>query len=354
MNNILIIGNGFDIANSYKTRYRDFISFIKNKQYGKYKDIKEKKEFIEKSENNSFVRHFITDKKFELWCDVENEMLSIVKSINDVFKDGDEDLHYEYKRSGHKKFVAVTDVSPYTEKVLDEFKLVEYHYSNTIIKDDFFDYVDGIKWNELNEYLTKELADFKKLLVIYLREYVPIICKEENIIVSEETKKQLTEIDPKYIITFNYTDFYEQYYKCKSVNHVHGDVKNENIVLGFNDDEKIDYRYIRFKKYFQRIQNKLKLIDKDDEAFNSKEEFLSELTEEDVLEENVLHFYGLSFDYTDEDYIRELFEKVNNIEIKIYYYNNSDYDLKIMNLMRIFGKDKFYTLLKKIQMIHIV
>lgn len=32
-NNILVIGNGFDLAHGLKTRYNDFIAYMRNKKY---------------------------------------------------------------------------------------------------------------------------------------------------------------------------------------------------------------------------------------------------------------------------------------------------------------------------------
>ena len=128
-------------------------------------------------------------------------------------------------------------------------------------------------------------------------------------------------------------------FDSKKVIHVHGSLENNKIVLGFNDEDD-DLHYVKFKKYFQRIQNKLEPIVRKSSIFNYEESFLSELTEEKVFCENIIYFYGVSFDKTDEDIIGEIYHSDNTKKIIIYYYDDLDYESKIVNLIQILGKDK--------------
>ena len=57
-NNILVIGNGYDLAHGLKTRYDDFIIFIKEKKYDKYIDNTHAvtiKNIVE-NEGNGFIK----------------------------------------------------------------------------------------------------------------------------------------------------------------------------------------------------------------------------------------------------------------------------------------------------------
>lgn len=231
-------------------------------------------------------------------------------------------------------------LSTFDEIVLREFGLIVEYGDMLFINNKYFDVNSGIiKWNILNKFLSNQLTELKESLIIYLKEFVPIL-HVDNKPIKRRIEKKLKDIQPNHIITFNYTDYYKLYYDCKSINHVHGDLINRKIVLGYEDDFPNNIEYIYFKKYFQRIQNKLKPLNKSDEMFNVKDEFFSSYTDENSYLDNIIYFYGLSFDITDIDYIKEIFDAPNIKKIYIYYYDENDYDRKIINLIKIFGKDR--------------
>lgn len=55
---ILILGNGFDLAHELKTKYSDFLEYCKN-EYQKYLSI-DKSEYARLCRNNIWIKHFIT------------------------------------------------------------------------------------------------------------------------------------------------------------------------------------------------------------------------------------------------------------------------------------------------------
>lgn len=65
-----------------------------------------------------------------------------------------------------------------------------------------------------------------------------------------------------------------------------------------------------------------------------------------VKEEYKLHIYGHSLDETDEDILRYLIGKtdeqgqlnLNSKQIVIYYYDASDYEQKVVNLIKLYGR----------------
>lgn len=349
-NTILVLGNGFDIANKYETKYSQFIKFIKNEEYAFYQDQIDDKvyyEFIELIEENKFVNHF-SKRDYKYWSDVENEMHRMINSIRKEYYEKRDRYAEEYEPGTTFKCIKLNkELNQYDRDVLLNFRMISKHNDEIYyLSKEYVDMTNGIIWSKVNEMLFSELVKFKKVLIIYLKHFVPII-RDWNIDqISQETKEQLLAIKPNHILTFNYTSYHKDYYECESINHVHGNLDEENIVLGYEDNDSDEDKnpnkveFIRFVKYFQRIQNKLKPINRNDDIFLSADLFMSGLKECRVTQENVLVFYGLSFDYTDKDYIEELFSIPKLSRADIYYYNDEDYDNKVINLIKILGKNR--------------
>lgn len=350
-NNILVLGNGFDLSRGYKTKYKDFISFIKENGYKKFRI--DSQQFEEIKNNNHFIK-YLCDKDFELWSDVETEMHRIISSIQEVYnKQVEKEFKYYPRYRNHKGAIEIETDNEFTKYVLSIFDLSEEYSRKILYPEKYVDYINGIKWDKLNDFLLKELDDFKKELFFYLRNYVPLI-QEKNSKKTSEKNSDIKDIKPDHIITFNYTDFYKQDFPdCSDVIYVHGNLNDGTIVLGYEDDSSDENEYIQFKKYFQRLKYQLKPISREDEMFNKNDIFLEGLDIEEKMKNNI-YFYGLSFDITDEDYIKELFS-VNNATFFIYYLDSADYEHKTINLIRILGKkellEKIYK--KEIQFIKI-
>lgn len=366
INNILVIGNGFDLACNYDTRYIDFINFIKlvnNKEneiiisnehiesfIKRYKRASSKIEsnpnYVKLKEiikDNTFITHFTAlNYDLNIWSDVEEEIHKIIIAINNIFNDDNLDGNY-IKKAYASKVLCLDYDDEYVKKVMNEFKLIESRYisfnSSNLhpLNAKYYDYVYKIKWKPLCDYLNTQLENFKQALIIYLREFAPII---KSMYFDTATDRQLRDnIKPDQIITFNYTDYYDKYYDCNAI-HIHGSLKERNIVLGFEDDKNISLKYCRFFKYFQRIQYKLQIIKRSDKMFNIALEHNGQngIYAIGAKKSNVIHFYGVSFDITDEDYIRELYGREND-KVVVYYYDDDDYNTKILNLIKIFSKE---------------
>ena len=139
------------------------------------------------------------------------------------------------------------------------------------------------------------------------------------------------------VVTFNYTNTYENLYFKNAAFHIHGNTKNE-IVLGVNPDQSdnidtIDTTFVCFKKYYQRT-----LFDTDVDYLR----YIKELI--DTKMPYRVFTMGHSLDITDRDIIEELFQ--NASEIVILYHNFDAKKSYIANLIKIFGKDGF-DMLKK-------
>lgn len=229
--------------------------------------------------------------------------------------------------------IAIINISPYEKTVLNEFKFIANSNPQgpQFASKRFYSYEYGIVWEEVNKELDYQLNGLKEALIMYLRDFLIREGKQNTI-------DCIKNLKPNHIITFNYTDTYEEYYKCDDIYHIHGDLKNGNIVLGYEDDNPKDIKYIKFKKYFQRIQNHLKPID--DSIFEEKDPFLEGLFEdnpEKAIMNNIVHVYGLSLDKTDEDLIRKIYDNADSFIV--YYIDQKDYEQKVVNLIDILNKD---------------
>lgn len=175
---------------------------------------------------------------------------------------------------------------------------------------------------KLLEDLRKELDELIRVLAYYLE-------KEISRKPIEKQNTQIRDIEFNEIINFNYTDTYSRIY-CKEtkVLYPHGQIKNEkSMVLGIMDDEDISLDFIYFKKYFQRIQKR---------AINLKKEILNF---SNILDETTnVYFFGMSMGKSDEDLIKQIISIADII--KIFYYNQDDYEKKIINLIDIYGREK--------------
>lgn len=150
------------------------------------------------------------------------------------------------------------------------------------------------------EMLIKDLNNLINLLKYYLEE------KAINQLAGK-TSKQIENINPDYVINFNYTNTYERYgIDREDVCYVHGSVQDNNIVLGIRDIDEKNIDSIHFKKFFQRIQKCTDVIDWDRFEYDDK----IRLNRHTNVPKNKMHylntayFFGHSLSNTDGDLIR--------------------------------------------------
>lgn len=324
--NILVIGNGYDLAHGLNTKYDDFIKFIKDKAYDKYPDNENaaKIKRIVGNEKNGFINYFLAyTNEVPGWVDLERLIKEIIEQFQTLF------VNYHHYVSGGI-FVSTKMTSALFD-VLMKFKMVKNETTrgsekNFLIEEYSEKY--GLAKQGIIKKLRKELDNLIDALEAYF-----MLELEVNPIESKAAIRQIAEINPKYVISFNYTNLYKLYgINEEDVYHVHGKLgsKPNNMVLGFNDDDPENLDFIYFEKYFQRIQKWTGYIN--DERFSYKDE--SGVTHRGGM---IVHFYGHSMDETDKD----LIQKIDSLSKKlvIYYLNQEDYEKKVINLIKIFGKD---------------
>lgn len=325
-NNILVIGNGYDLAHGLKTRYDDFIIFIKEKKYDKYIDNTHAvtiKNIVE-NEGNGFINYFLEyTNEVSGWVDMEE----LIKKIID---------HFQRFFINYKNYMSGDDFVE--DKMNLEFCGILKNFG---LKNNERNYVSAGKCFKIKGHsavyglnkrkIVKRLRNELDSLVSALESYL-MLELELNPIEEKLALRQIKQIDPKYVISFNYTTIYKLYgINEEDVFHVHGKLccDPNNMVLGYNDDDPENLDFVYFKKYFQRIQKLTGYIDT-----NRFGGFDSEGT----LRLPVIHFYGHSMDKTDGDIIQKLRSLASGFVI--YKYNQEDYEQKVINLIDVFGKEK--------------
>ncbi len=302
--NILIIGNGFDLAHELPTKYPDFLEFCKRVfpvyenaegrgvhlyqqeylfDWDFNKEIKEKLESayssrrkittkenvsqIEPSDlklnemytlikDNIWIQYFLpiyTDRKKngkDGWIDFEGEISEVIQSL-------DADMH------GLSQIYNIEDIV--------------YNLSNNFLEEIYADYIDaaqpinpvnngfseGISFKKIRDRLLSDLNRLIRGFEIYLAEYIE---KIEIRVKSPDIDK----LEINKVLSFNYTDTFSRQYKIPTrkeidfFEFIHGkaDINNtiesNNMVLGIDeylpDDRKNkEVEFVAFKKYYQRI-----------------------------------------------------------------------------------------------------
>lgn len=385
--NVLLLGNGFDINVNLPTKYCDFlhtVEYLINESATRFRfvgevfssqDLQIKNSFIMACYNKhkeAFDETVLAEDEIDKLVSIAQKNIWFTYLLNSFNKDvGWIDFEREIATVIHsfQRFLPGLQTQFYDKSLptasVDRYIINRFSFfyqqtrnasvSNTgqripalyaVDKQYIIEYplgsgIQTVNCERIIETLEDELKALAQCLQLYLRCFVE---KPVEILVK---KAKLTRIDAfKYtnqVITFNYTHTYEKLYSCDQVFHIHGDT-NKTIVLGVNPDksdegENIDTSFLKFKKYYQRTVNK------------SDSEYLRWLVEQQDNTELIhpekisLLIMGHSLDVTDRDIIEELFLISN--DITILYHNDDALSSMVTNLVRIFGREKFYNLRTK-------
>ena len=290
--NILVIGNGFDLAHGLPTRYTDFLEFCKRvmaifnvaktlngkefkhqyldnwetkdeiKQHIKFSQycigvqnnesqyLSENSYFCELKEtilNNIWIEYFLQCNMYhkENWIDFENEIMEVIESINNDMR-------------------------------LSMLEADIYIISNKFLKNKIRSLHKKITYRELRDRLVNDLNMLIRAIELYLTYYVEeidikVISPDvESIAVLSYQDMGIAKYGFNRVISFNYTNTYQTKYlkpyrnTDEFIDYIHGKadlnntIESSNLVLGINeylpDDRKDkDVDFIAFKKFYQRI-----------------------------------------------------------------------------------------------------
>ena len=356
--NILVIGNGFDIAHGLPTTYKDFLKFVeqicrievfhgyvnefesKNEQFNeldtgvaKYidtvirhntkphmavKDIYKNQqnfiidEIIQLAKKNYWIEWFQKSETLieDGWIDCESEISRVIQRFEEI-----------YKLIPCK----ISNLSEDEQKTINFFLKAE-SMTDRITKSGFMKY---------KEIMTNDLNRLIRCLELYLEDCVRNIDKS---LLSTD----IYNLAVDKVLSFNYTDTYTRLYSCKNRNieydYIHGKSKinqesANNMVLGIdeylnNDECRNNTIFIEFKKYFQRIHKATGC---------SYKGWLEEIEESNCEEHNV-YIFGHSLDCTDKDVLEELITN-DKVRTSIFYKDAEQYGKQIANLVKLLKKD---------------
>lgn len=364
--NILVIGNGFDLAHGLQTKYEHFFKFIE--EYKKYQYIFTSEEMVSDTINEApkgdiayilfFLKLFINRRDIFIELNdliVDNIWLKYLKKNLEL--NGWIDIEREIS-----KFVKLMDEA----RIITSLQIRERKKNRNKIRNimkiilDVFDMPSG-KLNadlviKCKKIMLDDLNRITRCLEIYVETYVKYYMPLKKI-------KEIEKLDIDKILSFNYTNTYEKIYNAdnkKNIEYdfIHGkaDINNDidscNLVLGIDEylpdsTKDTDNEFIEFKKFYQRIhkQTGCKYKDWINEMEDNNQERVEHIKsikktrkEQFVIKHN-LYIFGHSLDITDGDVLQSLILN-DNVYTTIYYVNRKMLGELIRNLVKVIGQDE--------------
>lgn len=339
--NILVVGNGFDLAHGLPTSYINFLDFLKilHNQIRFPNDKKGIKRLMEKSRlpeellqvldgtggvkgniyrnellehmtNNTWIEYFLQVKIPDYgWVGFEGEIAHIVKTLDHMRADASD-------MSVFRQLKAMTGIINVMLELDLRSKFSAEKDTPVII-----------------DRLLKDLDRLIRCLEIYL-----CICR--NIPTAGKRLRDVLDIGEIHgVLSFNYTNTFERLYaKPLGMNpkycYIHGQAKEAddisicNMVLGIDeylskDDRSKNVEFVGFKKYYQRIfkqtdYNYTKWFD-DNKPIN-------------------LYIIGHSLDITDKDVLSDILLR-KGVKTTIFYHDKRANGAQIANLVKVLGYD---------------
>lgn len=389
--NILVIGNGFDLAHGLPTKYMDFLEWIvaefryweyskkrgdrlpnivkslplklnipSNKKQKKtiFTPIDKQVELWECINNNSWLEYFLQCDMHgnENWIDFESEISKVIRPLN---------------------------------KIINNLEEVYTDFPDTFFEKKFINLKNISTYKDIRNILVNDLYKLIRAFEIYLTEYIEkieikvISPNINNIIKGEREDWKNERLAYNKVLSFNYTNIYEKVYlkeydsdTSKFIDYIHGkaDIRNNvdtnNMVLGIDEylsperkNKEIDF--IAFKKYYQRIYKGTGCMYKEwvdeirEDYYNymrvriQEEKIQGWITDMQTLEKRLayqaiidrrckkhnLYIFGHSLDITDKDILRELILN-DNVYTTIFYPVKEELERKIANLVKVIGQDE--------------
>lgn len=336
--NILIIGNGFDLAHDLPTRYGDFINNVK-KESDFYdfltKDSNFNIKIFNRVQNSAVFKHIKAQLKSNNgWIDFENELKEIIDSICDLsnmFSRFTRIENGEIKSDFTLNNEDIQKMSLFAFRILMRRKSLKTHWSQHEL-------------DELARNIHIQIQDFIELF----KEYIVWISQAKTNALSKLDLFNKMEID--HLLSFNYTTTFLNLYNSDkqipsdNICYVHGKIEthtNTGIVMGIGSDfydENKHGEYVDFFKFFQCYKystdtNYLKWI------ANYSSRNLSD-KETCTPSDCNINIYGHSLDPTDKNILKPFFDLKGSV-INVYYLNEPNKKQLEYNLLKVLGKESF-------------
>lgn len=358
--NILIIGNGFDLAHDLPTKYENFLDFTNtylripcfDSKYTAsfndyFKKIKQENPFVYEEigsliKDNVWLKHFNSvyeerRKEGKIgWIDFESEISVAIQALDGAISTIDEYLR-KGKDQGRMEAYQFESLKYLIGRERDRFSNVYFNMrSISCYREQFLD----------------DLNKLTRCLEIYLSDYI------NNLPVSKRLPDILgLKVDK--VLSFNYTNTYERLYGKDNpdieYDYIHGkadiahDINSCNLVLGIDEylpegerDENIEF--IQFKKFYQRIYKKTgcKYLD----WINGYSTRLNDTKRNkfnQVVEDFNIYIFGHSLDITDKDILSKLILAKYARTIS-FHFNQDALGNQIANLVKVIGQDNLISM----------
>lgn len=353
MKNVLVIGNGFDIAHGLYTKYIDFYNFCNaikrvindKREIAIREDIKEellKSEFMKSTANIINNKKIVNDEILEKMIKIckDNYWLNCIEErnlsndphwcdIEGVIADEISKFSYVTKKYSSTKVRSQTLMNESREIISIYKKIINYTQEKQSFKTNVYLF---------KEKLLSDLNDLTWMLEIYLSKFLNRKSK---------TYKFFETLNIDYIINFNYTDTYNKLYKKNIPTHfIHGKIRNNdkdtiNMVFGIGDsinEDDDNYEFIEFQKYYQRI------------IYKTGNDYAKWLDNDEIMN---IFIFGHSVNEVDGDIIERLITR-KHTNIYIYYYDQQALNSIVANLTRILGKDMIIDYTNKNKIVFLV
>ena len=277
---LIVLGNGFDLASGLKSTYYDFFDYI----YGQ--------PIVNNTNSNNFWYDIFQNYKedtIEDWADIEEQILVQLKNIEYLYNEkiliegrGDSETS-SLAESEHKEnnipnnlYVTLEFLLPYFVKVRSEKTTQNILKKQLLIlEDDFRKYLLSITKNNADDGIYYKYYMKSKVLNKYIQlcnssesHNSDLVSKLENTTIfnhSPQIKKfdeTLSEIykeknsNENLVLIFNYTKVWD----VENGRNIHGDLDNGNIIFGI-DYDKLNNNFkkapIEFSKSYRVLENGL-------------------------------------------------------------------------------------------------
>lgn len=379
--NILVIGNGFDLAHDLPTSYSDVLNFLQAINItSKWRG--EKNEFINTHLSNKNFNSYVSDYIINAFDSRTKKGNSAFKNSNpiiqELYDNLDNNIRYTYlwdiysmgKMKGINWIDFEGEISHIIERIDKEEENIYLPFRKiTSEKDEkiniFFSrlpiaqfYEKNISSNEYNStfrnFLDISYSDLRRLvrcIEIYLTECV------ETIPITK-IAPNIMELTIHKVLNFNYTHTFTSIYppgKATPIHYLHGETRSSlsiknNMVLGIDEyyrgtDKDNHTNYNIYKKFTQRIINEtgflyrswIKSIDDNYQRFITKVKDC----------QGNIYIFGHSLDVTDKDVLKDLIDR-SSVQTTIFYHDKQQQAQQIANLTKMLGQDHFIEMINQV------
>lgn len=351
---ILILGNGFDLAHGLKTQYSDFLDYCRTKinEHFSY-------EKMDSFFTNMWVRHFLNIQMGNTWIDLETEIYNVVKHIAKLPVINTQNYYGQFSVDFNNFDFNFYDFDKYLGGAICSINTGTRGYSRFNENDYFKYYVYFENSRGIINFLYHQLLEFTILFENYLLDKVltPLgkISKYQLSLKSIGVNKGSNAV---HVLSFNYTDTCERLYNKKfntycNINikpvYVHGKAEKgkSNLVLGTHSfynylpnpiNEQIPIDFNVFKKHHQR--HKFGTIE-------PYQDLLRQIKKSKSIPK--FHIIGHSLDRTDHNILNHILLANNDAKINIYYHNEETQQRLMNKIDSIIGEEE---VMSKVRFIH--